>query len=362
MIEFYHRIESTTSYFSLEDKIMKMETRPFGLFLGKEVKEYRISNDNGYTLAAINYGATLSDFIAPDKTGTPASILLGMEDLSGYIQGQSWYLGAAIGPFGNRIANATFSIGSETYKLTSNNGTNNLHSGPHGFDKMYWDAEEIKGNDFAGIRFKRFFPDGESGFPGNRNVSITYTLNQKNELELHYTMDSDKDTPCNMTNHGYWNLNNGIESVENHKLTIKGSHYLPVDERQIPTGELKPVKGTPMDFTEGKLIGQDINADPVGFDHNWCLDGEGFRSIALVENEETGRIMELFTDLPAVQFFAAKPMQAQPTREGLAGPCSGLCLETQFYPDGVNQKDFPDCILKAGKIFETRTVHRFSVK
>lgn len=341
---------------------MKTENRAFGVFLGKDVQEYRITNSQGYTLAAINYGATLTDFIAPDKNGKIASIMLGQEDVCGYM-GQSWYLGAAIGPFGNRIANARFTLNGKEIKLTSNNnGTNNLHSSPHGFNALFWEGEFFTEGDATGVRFSRTCVDGESAFPGNRKVSISYSLNESNELNIVYRMESDQDTPANMTNHAYWNLNGTLESTENHRLTILGNHYLPVDDKQIPTGELKPVKGTPMDFTEGKLIGQDIDADPVGFDHNWCIDGEGFRQVAKVEEDKSGRVMEVFSDLPGLQFFAAKPLSNVPVRGGVAQACSGFCLETQHYPDCVNQPEFPSCIIKAGEVFESRTMHRFSVK
>jgi aldose 1-epimerase len=340
---------------------MKTETRPYGFFKGQPVNEYKISNSKGYSLSVINYGATLTDFIAPDQLGNPVSILIGVEDLGSYIY-QSSFFGATVGPYANRIAQARFSLSGKDYLLTSNNGPNNLHSGPGGFNTLYWEGETFQKKGEEGVIFKGNFKDGEDGFPGNRKVSVSYSLNEQNELEIRYRMESDKDTPANFTNHGYWNLNNDLSSIENHLLTLRASHYLPVDDTLIPTGELRPVKDNPMDFTRSKQIGKDQEQVPGGYDHNWCLDGEGFRSIAQVEEPSTGRVMEVFTDMPGVQLYTSRSWVHQPVRGGIARCCGGFCLETQFYPDSLNQSDFPDCILKAGDIFESRTMHRFSLK
>lgn len=340
---------------------MKTESRDYGLFMGKSVREFTVTNSQGLAFKAINYGATLTDVIMKDRSGSAGSILLGMDSLDGYMR-QKNYFGASIGPFGNRIAMAQFVLEGETWKLTQNDGTNNLHSGPYGFDKIFWEAEPFTEKEKAGVIFSRKLAHLEDGFPGNRTVKITMTLDEQNALEFHYSGESDRSTPMNFTNHGYWNLSGTLNSTEDHLLSIKASHYLPVDGRLIPTGVSEPVKGGPMDFQEAKLIGKDIEADPVGFDHNFCLDGEGFRLAAKAEHPSSGRVMEVWTDLPGVQFFAGKPIGVFDIRGGKAGRCAGFCLETQFYPDCVNQSQFVSCFKKAGEKWDTRTVHKFSIK
>lgn len=337
---------------------MKTESRDYALFMGRTVEEFTVTNSQGMSFKAISYGATLTDVIMKDRSGKSGSILLGMDGLDGYMS-QTFYLGASIGPFGNRISMAQFDLNGETIKLTQNNGTNNLHSGPYGFNSILWDGKAFTEGDTAGVRFTRDLADGEDGFPGNRKVAVTISLNEKNELEFFYQGESDRDTPMNFTNHGYWNLSGTLSSTEDHQLQIPASHYLPVDERLIPTGELKPVAEGPMDFRKGKLISKDIDAEPVGFDHNFCLDGEGFHLAARAEHRASGRVMEVWTDLPGVQFFAGKPLGGFDIRGGKAGRCAGFCLETQYFPDCVNQHQFASCIKKAGEKMETRTLHKF---
>ncbi|MDA3851461.1 MAG: galactose mutarotase, partial [Spirochaetaceae bacterium] len=343
------------------NRMMKENSRDYGLFLGEMVKEFTITNSSGMSFKAISYGATLTDVTASDKEGNISSVLLGMESLDGYMR-QTYYLGASIGPFGNRIANACFTLEGKTVKLTQNNGSNNLHSGPYGFDRILWKGEPFHGGDSAGVRFSRDMTDGEDSFPGNRKFTITMTLNEDNELEFHYQGISDKTTPMNLTNHGYWNLSGTLNSTEDHTLKLNASHYLPVDDLQIPIGAEVPVAGGAMDFTREKPIGQDLEAAPVGFDHNFCVDGVGFRQAAVAVHPESGRVMEVWTDLPGVQFYAAKPMETFEVRGGTSGRCAGFCLETQYYPDCVNQSQFASCIIPYGKTFETKTVYKFSVK
>lgn len=333
---------------------------------GKEIYLYTLQNENGMKAQVMNYGAILVNLLVPDKSGKIEDVCLGYDSLEEYFV-NGCFFGATIGPNGNRIADAKFSIDGTIYELAVNDGVNNLHSDEQlGFHKKVWEAKEDGDNK---VVFYLSSPDGEMGFPGNKKVTVTYSLTENNELIINYYGSSDKKTVLNMTNHTYFNLaghQNG--SIENHILTLHASSYTPVRGGLIPTGEIAPVKGTVMDFTQAKTIGKEIDASDEqlqmggGYDHNWVLDNYNGRlqEIAVVQDPVTGRTMKVFTDLPGVQFYAGNAIETHAGKKGATyEKRSGLCLETQDYPNAVNEPTFPSPIYGEGKDFVSTTIYQF---
>ncbi len=333
-----------------------------------EIQKFTIENSNGIKASIITYGATLTEIYAPDKKGEFGDILVGFDDLDGFVN-RTDYQGVIVGPYANRIGNARFSIDGTLYKLTANEkDVTCLHSNGE-FNTAVWDAEIIDENS---VRFSYSSPDGLNGFPGNIKVSVTYILTDENELKLEYFAVSDKKTVINLTNHAYFNLG-GYDSgtILNHKIKINSDYYTPVDEFSIPTGEIQSVENTAFDFRDFKVIGDKIDYDcdqlnfTGGYDHNFCINnynGNALNKAAEVIDESSGRKMEVFTDLPGVQFYAGnflkgvigknnKPMNKR----------TGFCLETQFYPDSPNKPAFPDCVFEAGEEYKSITVFKFDV-
>lgn len=332
---------------------------------GTQIFQYSLENSRGMKAQVINYGAILVRLYVPDKNGKFEDVILGYDKLEDYyINGANH--GATIGPNANRVNNAVFTLDGVTYQLDVNDGKNNLHSHADlGYHKKVWRA--VEGTD--SITFELEGTDGEMGFPGNKKVQVTYTLTEENEIKIHYYVTSDKRTIINMTNHTYFNLaGHGAGSINDHILTIHATHYTPVVAGAIPTGEIAPVAGTPMDFTSPKRIGDEINADfeqlklNGGYDHNWVLDGEAvtMRLIAMVEEPTSGRIMKAYTDLPGVQFYAGNSQIEENGKDGAVyKKRTGLCLETQYYPDTANQPDFPSAIFGPERVYDTTTVYKF---
>lgn len=333
---------------------------------GKEIYLYTLQNENGMKAQVMNYGAILVNLLVPDKSGKIEDVCLGYDSLEEYFV-NGCFFGATIGPNGNRIADAKFSIDGTIYELAVNDGVNNLHSDEQlGFHKKVWEAKEDGDNK---VVFYLSSPDGEMGFPGNKKVTVTYSLTENNELIINYYGSSDKKTVLNMTNHTYFNLaghQNG--SIENHVLTLHASSYTPVRGGLIPTGEIAPVKGTVMDFTQAKTIGKEIDASDEqlqmggGYDHNWVLDNYNGRlqEIAVVQDPVTGRTMKVFTDLPGVQFYAGNAIETHAGKKGATyAKRSGLCLETQDYPNAVNEPTFPSPIYGEEKDFVSTTIYQF---
>lgn len=333
---------------------------------GKEIYLYTLQNENGMKAQVMNYGAILVNLLVPDKSGKIEDVCLGYDSLEEYFV-NGCFFGATIGPNGNRIADAKFSIDGTIYELAVNDGVNNLHSDEQlGFHKKVWEAKEDGDNK---VVFYLSSPDGEMGFPGNKKVTVTYSLTENNELIINYYGSSDKKTVLNMTNHTYFNLaghQNG--SIENHILTLHASSYTPVRDGLIPTGEIAPVKGTVMDFTQAKTIGKEIDASDEqlqmggGYDHNWVLDNYNGRlqEIAVVQDPVTGRTMKVFTDLPGVQFYAGNAIETHAGKKGATyAKRSGLCLETQDYPNAVNEPTFPSPIYGEEKDFVSTTIYQF---
>lgn len=332
---------------------------------GKEISRYFIVNSKGMKAGVINYGAILVNLFVPDAKGELADVVLGFDTLEPYFANGSFF-GATVGPNANRIADATFTINGEKYQLDVNDGKNNLHSHMElGYHKRVWDVETTEDSVVFGLKDA----DGCMGFPGNKKISVTYTLTEENELKIHYQGNSDKDTVLNMTNHTYFNLaGHNAGNIHEHKLQILASAYTPVVAGAIPTGELAPVEGTVFDFRTAKKVGQDIEAAEEqltlvsGYDHNWVLDGEKgvLREIATVSEENSKRVMKVFTDLPGVQFYAGNCISPEPGKEGaMYGARSGLCLETQYYPNTANMPEFPSAVFGPGRVYDTVTVYQF---
>jgi len=331
-----------------------------------KVSLYTLVNHSGITMKVTNYGGIITSLLVPDKNGKAADIVLGYDSLPGYLEAPS-YFGALIGRYGNRIANGKFTLDGTEYVLAKNNGPNHLHGGVYGYDKVVWEAEEFKTDSAVGIKLHRLSKDGEEGYPGNLDVTVTYTLNDDNSLVFDYTATTDKATPVNLTQHSYFNLAGGGD-IKTHELMISASKYNVVDSTLIPTGELREVKGTPFDFTTMKPIGKDLEAtggNPVGYDHNFILDTKSISELAVrVVEPNSGRIMEVYTDQPGVQFYSGNFLDG--TITGKSGTFyqqyTGFCLETQHFPDSPNQPAFPTTILKPGEKYHTTTIYKFSAK
>lgn len=348
---------------------MAVGKEPFGATKdGQIITRYYLSNDNGLKAGIINYGAILVNLFVPGKNGQMADVVLGYDTLEPYFENGSFF-GATIGPNANRIGGASFVIDGQRHQLDVNDGGNNLHSHKElGYHKRVWEAAEGENS----VTFSLTDEDGSMGFPGNKKVSVTYTLTEDNALKLHYQAESDKDTILNLTNHTYFNLaGHNAGTVCNHKLQLLASFYTPVVAGSIPTGALAPVKGTPFDFLQAKRVGEEIEAENEqlqlgqGYDHNWVLDGAygTLREFAVLTEETTGRVMKAYTDLPGVQFYAGNCISETTGKEGAVyGKRCGLCLETQYYPDSANQPEFPSAVFGPGRKYEAATVYQFCVQ
>ena len=346
--------------------------RTFGtLPSGEEVQIYHLENKSGAFAEVLQFGAILVKLCVPDRDGRLTDVVLGYDDLAGY-EVNGCFFGATIGRSGNRIAQSRFTLDGKKIVLTPNEGANNLHSGPDGFEKKMWTASEIS-EDKNAVTFSRISPDGENGFPGEFNVSVTYEMTEENELRIVYGGVCDQTTIANMTNHSYFNLaGEGSGSAMDQYLTIHAEHYTPVGEGSIPLGENAAVEGTPMDFRKAHKIGDEIEADfeqlriTGGYDHNYVTDGynkASIREIAEAWSEKTGIQMNVLTDCPCVQFYAANFVDQEHGKNGhVYNKREAFCLETQVEPNAVNVENFHSPILEAGERYYSETIYRFSVK
>lgn len=334
---------------------------------GREVNKYIISREK-MSVAVLSYGATLAKISVYDNDDKIKDVIVGFDDIEGFEE-RTDYQGVIVGPYANRIGGSSFSIDGTEYKLTPNEKNITCLHGAGEFNTAVWDAE-ITG-DFS-VRFSYKSPDGVNGFPGNIDVSVEYSLTEKNELKLEYSAVSDKKTVINLTNHAYFNLS-GCESdtILDHIISINADKYTPVDEFSIPTGEIADVEGTPFDLRAPAVISENIDADyeqlifTGGYDHNFCINGyDGtLKTAAKVYSEKTGITLEVLTDLPGVQFYAGNFLNGAEGKNGKAiAKRSGFCLETQFYPDTPNKFEFPQCTFDAGEEFNSTTIFRFSLK
>ena len=336
---------------------------------GATVDQYILTNSAGMTAKIITYGAILTELDVPDRDGKLADVVLGFDNLKDYLAGHP-YFGATVGRVANRIAKGEFTFGGKTYKLAVNNGPNSLHGGKKGFDKVVWEAEPLTVPDAAAVKFTYVSKDGEEGYPGNLTATVVYTLTNNNALRLDYTAKTDKATPVNLTNHSYFNLASPKSGdILGHELTLNADRYTPADDTLIPTGEIKPVKDTPLDFTKPRKIGErieQIKADPVGYDHNYVLNsgGKELALAATVREPKSGRVMEMYTTEPGVQFYTGNFLDGKQTgKDGVVyKKYGGFCLEAQHFPDSVHHDNFPSMILKPGETYKQTTIYKSSAK
>jgi aldose 1-epimerase len=339
---------------------------------GTPVDLYTLTNAKGMQVGIITYGGAVASLTAPDRSGKYADVVLGMDSLAGY-QHQTSFFGALIGRYGNRIGNAQFQLDGKTYHLPKNDGQNTLHGGPDGFDKHVWTAKELHGAGGPSLELTYVSKDGEEGFPGTLTAKVVYTLTAENGLRIDYTATTDKDTVVNLTNHSYFNLAGAGEgTVLDHQVMIDADRFTPVDSGLIPTGELKPVKGTPFDFTKATPIGARIGTDDQqlkygkGYDHNWVLNGggSGLHKAAEVYEPKTGRVLDVWTTQPGLQFYTGNFLDGTVRgKGGKAYPFRGaFCMETQHFPDSPNKPSFPTTELKPGQTYHATTEYRFSAR
>ncbi len=335
---------------------------------GTPVELYVLKNGQ-ITVKVMTYGAIITEIDTPDRNGKEGDVVLGFDSLEGYL-GKHPYFGATVGRVANRIAKGKFTLNGQEYTLAVNDGPNTLHGGLKGFDKVIWKAEPISRPDGPSIKLTRRSPDGEEGYPGNLDVSVQFTVTEQNELKIEYTATTDKATPINLSNHSYFNLaGRTTEPVLGHELMLAADHYTPVDETWIPTGEIAPVAGTPLDFTKPTDIGariKELKVEPTGYDHNFVLDSGG-KSLALavrVYEPKTGRVMELSTTEPGVQFYTGNFLDGTTTgKDGIAyRQHHAFCLEAQHYPDSIHHANFPSAVLEPGKTYTQTTVYKFSAR
>lgn len=335
---------------------------------GAIVEKYILTNEKGMKAVLITYGATLVSLFVPDKKGNMADVVLGFDLLSDY-ETRSPYFGCIVGRYANRIKEGRFVLDGRTYQLARNNLGNHLHGGLKGFAFVNWKAMPLYTDEGPAVEFTYNSHDGEEGYPGNLTVKVTYILTNKNELKLIYEAKTDAPTVINLTHHPYWNLaghNSG--TILNHELTIYASKYTPADDVLIPTGEILPVAGTPYDFTKPKKIGKDIWHPDVqrpnfkGYDHNFVLDkklGE-LTLAARLKDPSSGRVMEIWTTEPGLMFYSGNWLDIKNAKEGAYyGQYSGLCLETQHFPDSPNKPNFPSTVLRPGEVYTQTTIYRF---
>lgn len=334
---------------------------------GRRVELYTLTNANGLKAKIMTYGATLTELHVPDRNGRMGDVTLGFDNLAQYEKGHP-YFGSSVGRVANRIAKGRFTLDGKEYTLATNNGPNHLHGGLKGFDKAVWKAQTVNSADGPAVRFSYTSPDGEEGYPGTVKVSVVYTLTNQNALRIEFSATTDRATPLNLTNHAYFNLA-GKGSVLEHELMLAARFYTPVDETLIPTGEIRSVTGTPLDFTLPRAIGERIEqtgGDPTGYDHNFVLNSGG-RSYALgarVYEPTSGRVMEMYTDQPGVQLYTGNFLDGSLTGKGgiVYQKHAGFCLETQIFPDAINQPHFPSPVLRPGQTYRHKTEYVFSVR
>lgn len=338
---------------------------------GYEVTEFTLTNRHGLELKVINYGCTITSLKIPDRNGVHADIVLGYDDLEGYLQSNA-YIGCVVGRFANRIANGKFVLEGKEYVLAQNQPPHHLHGGIKGFSHAVWASEEIDTEEGVGIRFRHLSPDGDEGYPGNLQIEVTYMLGDDDTLSFAYHAVSDQPTIINLTQHTYFNLHGGNENILDHQLMIHADHFLPVDETMIPTGEMRSVDGSPFDFRTFKEVGRDIGEDDLqlaighGYDHCWVFNNPSgdMHHAATLYDPSSGRKMDLYTTEPGMQLYTANFLQSKVTGKNnvALNPRSGLCLETQHFPDSPHQPGFPSVVLQPGEKYLSKTLLKFSLE
>lgn len=346
---------------------MSISRTEFGFFRGYKCWLITLSNSSGMTARLTNFGGAVVGLDVPDKNGALADVVLGYDTLEEYIDGNSTH-GALVGRYANRIGGAKININGTEYKLSPNdNKVNHLHGGFFGYNKRVWTVDAVEDGSEPSVTFGYISPDGEENFPGTLKISVKYTLTSANALVIEYTAVSDADTVINLTNHSYFNLKGaGNGDIKDHIVQINSDKYTPVDELLIPTGKIAYVMGTAFDFTNPKRIGEEMDNGrlPAGFDHNFILGAPGeMRTAAVVEEPQSGRVMTVKTDKPAIQFYIGIGLNGETGKGGSKyEQYAGLCLESQFSPDTPNQPQFPTCVFKAGETYHFTTSYEFSTK
>ena len=348
---------------------LNVSQKPFGQMPdGQKVTLYELTNEHGLSAGVIDYGAILVSLHVPDRDGKMADIVLGFDNLDSYLKRNPLF-GATVGRYANRIAHASFTLDGTEYKLTANAGKNHIHGGrSKRFDKVMWKGQTFRNNEEVGVRLKYLSKDGDEGFPGNLDCVVTYTLTKMNELKISYEATTDKPTIVNLTNHSYFNLAGaGHGDVLGHEIKINADFYTPSDKALIPTGEIHNVEGTPLDFTEPKTIGARIGElkQTRGYDHNYVLKNSSGSLVpaARVYEPKSGRIMEVHTTEPGMQFYTANGMRGINGKDGkIYNRHYGFCLETQHFPDSPNKPHFPSVVLRPGQQFRSMTVFAFSIR
>ena len=357
---------------------MKIEKEPFGeLSDGTPVSLFTLSNANKMVVKITNYGGIVTSVVVPDNKGNFEDVVLGFNSLADYLnesyRKESPFFGGIIGRFGNRIAGGKFNLDGTPYTLATNDEPHHLHGGNKGFDTVVWQPEEVYGEEGIGLRLQYVSADGEEGYPGTLKVYVTYLLTNKNELQISYEAETDKATIVNLTNHSYFNLSGNVKkSILDHQLMLNADTFIPVDASMIPTGALQPVKDTPFDFRSPETIGPKMKSEDEqlrygkGFDHCFVLNGKPgeVKLAASLFEPDSRRLLEVFTREPGVQFYTGNHLTgALVGKEGATYfPHSGLCLETQHFPDAPNQPKFPSAVLRPGEPYQTETTYKFSVK
>ncbi len=339
---------------------------------GEEIRLFTLTNSQGMEVGIITYGGIVTSIKVPDKAGNMGEVTLGFDDLKGY-EGTHPFFGALIGRYGNRIAKGKFTLEKTTYSLALNNGPNSLHGGNKGFDKRVWEGDSFESEEGVGVKLSYTSEDGEEGYPGNLSVTVLYTLTPDNSLKIDYSASTDAPTVVNLTNHAYFNLKDaGASDILGHELQMHAESITPVDSTLIPTGEFMQVEGTAFDFRNSTPIGQRIDAEEEqiifgkGYDHNYIFarSTEGLEKVITVYEPTSGRVMEVLTTQPGVQFYSGNFLDGTLTGRGgtIYQHRSGLCLETQHYPDSPNQPNFPSTRLDPGQSYQHSTVYRFSTR
>lgn len=337
------------------------------------VEKYTLKNNNGVEMEVITFGGRITSLKVPNKYGKFENVVLGFNNLEDYLRPDDPYFGALIGRYGNRIAKGKFSLNGDEYTLAINNGANHLHGGVIGFDRVIWEVTPMESENGPSLKLKYLSKDGEEGYPGNLKVTVVYTLTDENTLEVSYEATTDKTTIVNLTQHAYFNLSGDFSKpILDHEITINADNYVPVDDNLIPTGELSDVTNTPFDFRTAKSIGRDIEnkndqlVKGKGFDHCWVLNeqNKGIRWAASAFQTESGRLLEIYTDEPGIQFYTGNFLDGTlpMPNGGTYSHRTGFCLETQHYPDSPNQKDFPSVVLNPGETYKSKTIFKFLVK
>ncbi len=343
-------------------------SEPFGQTEdGQAVELYTLRNKHGMVAKIMTYGALLTELHAYDRDGKLGDVVLGFDSLDGYLKGHP-YFGATTGRVANRIANAKFMLNGQEFKLAANNDPHHLHGGDKGLDKRVWKAEPLMRDGAPAVRFKYTSPDGEEGYPGTLDLTVTYTLTNENGLQIDYLATTDKPTPVNLTHHSYFNLAGaGSGDILGHELQLMASRYTPGDETLVPTGQIAPVAGTPFDFTEPKPIGKDlkiVGGDPIGYDLNYVLNSSNgsLSKAAVVRDPKTGRVLEVFTTDIGIQFYTGNFLDGTNTGKGgkVYEQYHGFCLEPQHFPNSINTPKFPSVVLEPGEQYRKTTVYRLT--